>query len=77
MLLALEKLNLLFFLLLNREEIRHTESCNVPNGQIVEQYNLPNKSDIICEFSCFYFSRMGCRRTVFSVPGAARRGSLR
>jgi hypothetical protein len=39
--------------------------------------HLPNKSDIICEFSCFYFSRMGCRNTVFSVPGAARRGSLR
>ena len=46
MVLALENLNLLFFLLLNREEIRHTESCNVPNGQIVEQYSLPNKSDI-------------------------------
>ena len=45
MLLAREKLNLLFFLLLKREDIRHTESCNVPNGQIVEQYNLPNRRD--------------------------------
>ena len=31
----------------------------------------------LCELSRFYFTRTGCRSTVFSFSGAVRRGSLR